>query len=621
MKKILLFILLCQPLWAVDRFVDNNDPNCTNGTGLTTAPFCRIDDAVDYAGLAAGDRIKVRNGNTYDERIQPPIGKNGTAGSHIYIEADSGHTPTIRSARTTDSQHGAITLLDVNYWTIQNLTFNGSAARVVRHAVLVKTQTGGTNPTGNEIKNCTFTSWGANSANLEDSEFATIMVSGLTALTRFPVDTIIQDNTFTASRHSAIRNIYGSLRTVIDGNTISGTLEGRGSVNLTQAPGYKQVNILTVWDGLNSGRTIVRNNTISNNQTFASGSLQCTGNSTSIGFWSDINSDFGQFTNNVVHNIDPSKTSSSNSRSCPTATSSYTQSWNIRGVLIEAGCDNWTVRENIIYRIGMIGLANGTNTSDPNNNQYLNNVIFSIGQDGFVHNKGHNLTFKNNVIFNAGTASGFIVRVSDTNGATGDGPHTYNNNDYFNTAGGNEWCWGSCGSGETFSTFKSNCVSDGNTGCDAASLNVTPEFVSTSVGTEDFHLQATSDLINAGDAGSDIGAYPFEDPGGGGEDPNVSVLFPNGGESFSPGETFNILWDSDDGGDMVIKFSCSDFATSATLTGSGTPDDGSFEWTVPADQGARSNCKMEVSSETTPASFDRSDAYFRIRGIRLLSAQ
>jgi hypothetical protein len=65
--------------------------------------------------------------------------------------------------------------------------------------------------------------------------------------------------------------------------------------------------------------------------------------------------------------------------------------------------------------------------------------------------------------------------------------------------------------------------------------------------------------------------------------PTVSVTYPNGGESFEPGDTVNVQWTADDnrGVDSVSIYYSENAGTDFTLLASGEANDLIFEWIAP----------------------------------------
>jgi hypothetical protein len=172
--------------------------------------------------------------------------------------------------------------------------------------------------------------------------------------------------------------------------------------------------------------------------------------------------------------------------------------------MIELQCDHWVVRHNTIYNMGGDGIRNGNDQSEANpvyngdavNNQYLNNTIYRGGIQGLNVRNGANVTIKHNVVSGSSTAQIIVGPHAVT-----DGGHTINHNVYWDADGGNQvGRWGDFITRD-FPEWKVACG-----GCDANSLNTDPRFVSTTLGSEDFALQAGSPAIGAGEGGVALGA-------------------------------------------------------------------------------------------------------------------
>ncbi len=91
------------------------------------------------------------------------------------------------------------------------------------------------------------------------------------------------------------------------------------------------------------------------------------------------------------------------------------------------------------------------------------------------------------------------------------------------------------------------------------------------------------------------------------EGPYVEVLSPNGGELWRMGETYEVSWESNEGG--TVDIDVYDGASLHRAIASGTPNDGSYEWTIPGDVGTGSEYRVKV---TGGSDFDYSDGYFTI---------
>jgi|GEM_PF-2770313 len=96
----------------------------------------------------------------------------------------------------------------------------------------------------------------------------------------------------------------------------------------------------------------------------------------------------------------------------------------------------------------------------------------------------------------------------------------------------------------------------------------------------------------------------------GGGDPWITVTSPNGGETWQPGSTQLITWDSSSDIDYVrIDYSTNSGQTWIKIV-SNTGNDGDRDWTVPNTQS--SSCRVRVQSKEDPNVEDMSDSNFTI---------
>lgn len=107
---------------------------------------------------------------------------------------------------------------------------------------------------------------------------------------------------------------------------------------------------------------------------------------------------------------------------------------------------------------------------------------------------------------------------------------------------------------------------------------------------------------------SDVSDAPFEITGGIGS--TVTVVSPNGGETFTAGTTNTITWTSDLTGN--VKITLLKAGLHYALISLSTPNDGSFDWLIPSRLAAGSEYAVKVSSVDSPFVFDVSDAYFNV---------
>jgi hypothetical protein len=467
-------------------YVDKS--NACPGTGTATSPYCSLQNA--FNAVNPGDTIRIRNAATpYDQNAV--ANRSGTATSPITVEPDVGHNPVLRYTGS-GVQAAAIQLEDVDYWTVRNLTFDGSGTYTSQYAIWIRANT--RNVTGNSIIGNTVLNWGGTTTQNVTGAVA-IQVSGRMTDLFHPINSLLSGNTISSCRHQGIGFSYKVDTIRIINNTISNLQEGR-------EVGSTTVDIIGIGGGGDSFNVSIIGNTIHDHQSWASTILTSQGNSVWSGIWLDVNGDNGTIANNRIYNIGQDRLGgpSCTVGSCP---NSKGTTWQAIGILIESRCDNWLVRENLVYNTGLIGIRNGsTGTGDPNNNQYVNNAVYNPGDVGLLVYRGNTLTVKNNIIHNANVSQIQIASI-----ATTQGPHVINYNDYYDASGGSKvGQWGAA-SVKNFSGWKADCSCDGTN-----SINQNPLFDNLSAGSEDLHLQSGSPACRVGESGVDMGAYPI--PGG-----------------------------------------------------------------------------------------------------------
>ncbi len=152
----------------------------------------------------------------------------------------------------------------------------------------------------------------------------------------------------------------------------------------------------------------------------------------------------------------------------------------------------------------------------------------------------------------------------------------------------------------------------------------------------DYLLNADSSLIMAGQSSDDVLLYPLADGLIEGSEtvvltitesanyviatpsatiqiadaPTVVVVSPNGGEFWQVQGPVKIRWQSVDGGNVKIELWKAGALHS--VIASSTPNDGSYDWTVPANLPVGSDYRVRVSLASDPAVLDSSNADFTV---------
>jgi len=98
--------------------------------------------------------------------------------------------------------------------------------------------------------------------------------------------------------------------------------------------------------------------------------------------------------------------------------------------------------------------------------------------------------------------------------------------------------------------------------------------------------------------------------------PTITVISPNGGETWSVGSSQTIQWTSADlTGNVGIELSTDGGATFPTVLASSTPDDGSEGWSVTGP--GTTQARIRISSVSMPSVADTSNANFVITGLSI----
>ena len=284
------------------------------------------------------------------------------------------------------------------------------------------------------------------------------------------------------------------------------------------------------------------------------------------------------------------------------------------------------IEGNTIYNNAAYGITmyNGDAGYPPNyitvrNNKVYNNCRLGPNTDsgpGIGFASGSYQTAYNNIIY--GNKGGIEV-------LSGSNYSIYNNTIYANNVGTSPRVGISIQAGTTI-TVRNNIIYGNTAGTisgtpTVASNNLTtnPDF--TNAGAADFTIKASSQAIGNGwdlsavfttdYAGTsrtvpfDIGAYKYASA-----TPSITVVTPNGGETWEIGTTQSITWTSAGLGAHEVKIT-------ADLDGNGSyettidasdPNDGTFDWTVSGS--ANASCKVKVEDQTDAAVYDVSNAVF-----------
>jgi len=97
------------------------------------------------------------------------------------------------------------------------------------------------------------------------------------------------------------------------------------------------------------------------------------------------------------------------------------------------------------------------------------------------------------------------------------------------------------------------------------------------------------------------------------EQPNITVLSPNGGEQWLVGETYEITWHSGSVEFVQIEYT-TDGGFNWDVIIASTPSDGLYEQFTPTANDQSLNCKIRISDAIDGAPSDESDGFFAIQG-------
>jgi len=99
-----------------------------------------------------------------------------------------------------------------------------------------------------------------------------------------------------------------------------------------------------------------------------------------------------------------------------------------------------------------------------------------------------------------------------------------------------------------------------------------------------------------------------------GEEDSITITSPNGGEDWKLGSTHNITWSSQGDPGSYVKIRLYMGGSFESTITSSTDNDGSYSWTIPADQTTDSEYKIRITSTNNSSCDDYSDDYFTISG-------
>jgi hypothetical protein len=478
MKTFILGFLLSAlfvavPVNAGVLYVDNTK-SCP-GNGSSSTPYCSIQNAIN--NVNAGDNIRIRTGTGVYSETAAVSGKNGTSGSPIIIEPDTGANFVIRNT-SSGSATASIQLKESDYWTFRNLTFDANGVTPSLYALKVQCET--KDCVGIVVQNNSFKNW-RQSLSKTDWGPSVLVVAGCESALGCPanhwITATITGNYFEGNETNAIY-LLRTLTTTVSNNEITDQRCGADD----NGSDVRWIGIYLAYE--NTG-TVIQNNRIHDFQSYSNCGRTLSSYPTLAGLWCDVGGHSAIVRNNQIYNLDQNGN--------PTDLNKQ-----VHGLFIEAGCDGYSVSNNIIYNVRTYGINSSYHSLNSNQppNVYSNNTIYNVGW-GLSLKEGV-ITLKNNIISNSSQAQ---ICFGCTSGSPSMLQVTSDDNLY-NDGGSQtkiaEWA----GLGIlNFANWKSQCR------CDAHSLTGDPLFVSLTI--PDLHLQSGSPARGAGEGGVDIGAYPY----------------------------------------------------------------------------------------------------------------
>jgi hypothetical protein len=336
-----------------------NTAGSDSNSGTQTSPFRTIQKGLNVS--QPGDFIRLK-GN-FNEQANAV--RSGTSSAPITIAPDGAFgDATWKWANS--SSGGALQITDLDYYTIQDMIFNGGGVEPCA-ANAIRINASSRSVSGHQIVRSLFKGWGgASYQNLARRAVSAFGVSGSTS-----VNLSIRQSNFESNRGESIRIGTGL-------NVLFEDLDFKGQLPASDAADGAIV-CVGIKDAQNSRGTIVRR------CNFHDWSLKSSISPPTqpaywawMGFYADTGPSNGRIENCQFVNIDPS----------------YSAAY---GLELESGCSNWTVSNNLFAFCGA-GIRNGsTGTGDPKNNQYLNNIIHDV-QTGIISYRGPGLILQGNNI-------------------------------------------------------------------------------------------------------------------------------------------------------------------------------------------------------------------------------
>ena len=452
-------------------YVDQD--NAGPGDGSTGNPFKTIQQAMSAA--VAGTDIRIRkSASPYDESAT--AANSGTREMPIVIEADNPRHPPVLRFSGQGKQAAALHIGGKDYWTIQNLVFDGSGVFTSTMAIWIsgRNWSEGPDTVGNQILNNTFKHWGG-SEEQQDTVTTNPAVIGIDngwdpPPGAFTISgTVIRGNYFEGNRLNGIV-LMSTRHTRVEDNEIVNMVCGReldGSINA------KAIKIATGKRLSQMGDITIRHNRIHDFQPSPAWKLKGQPNTYPImgGIWIACAVENGSVEDNQIWNLDQANPGSAS------------PAW---GLFIGADCHGWTVKNNLFRDIGAGAVITYAAQSGPLN-RYSNNTIYNAGSEG-MHLGAGNVIVENTIFAGSPATAQLFV---DSN-AIGQGKIAIRSNVYWGPAE-KVARWDNGPSANRVLNFSAWKAASGQ---DAEGLVADPLFVNPSGG--DFHLRPNSPAAGRG---------------------------------------------------------------------------------------------------------------------------
>ena len=626
-------------------------PGSDANSGLDPAhPKASIRALLDAYNLGAGDTIDVDEG-TYilSSNIVIPaansgvtirgffdpahvdrvsiITRNSTGPGAAVFDIEGGQNVTLDHLSITGGDIGILTADNSNSTglTISNSNIYGNAD----YNITLGATSGGATITGNQIHD-TAGSYGGGNTGLVASR-----------------------DQITVTNNQIFNNARTGLQ--VDSNsTVTGNIIYNNGTGIIADSSTLTGNILH--DNANAGATISGNSTVTGNTAYHNigtnanpqAGFQVYGGTVSgnIAYgqaYGIIVAGGGTIANNLVYNNTAAGISFL-SGTTVTGNVAHDNGWGIVGNVYFGGPAS--VTNNLIYSntTGGIQFAGGYHTP------FVNNTVYQATGDAFSlvsQENQQDVVLHNNILW---TAGGYDIRTDANSQAQLNSDY----NDLYATGTGQIGLWQN-GGRKTLADWQLASLRD------ASSLSADPLFVNATGG--DYHeqslygsfhggslapvLSATTGLpaaatgsfandakqspaIDRGDASFsfanepppnggyiNIGAYGNTDQASKSPASYVLVTHPNGGENWIAGQTFTITWRTDHPGTGMVDVDLLHEAQGGALTLqanilTAAPNNGQYQWAIPASVPPGSDYVIRITREGTPAASDISDATFSI---------